>query len=241
MQKIDALIHHLPQPAPPSHFPSSFAITASHGCLSLYSDHARPQHPPVHLFPPPSSSTTTPSSSSAKALLAHIPMPTPPLMSTPPPTPPPPFMPTQPPTPPPPPLPALRQQHPTPVPTPPTIVVIPLLVNNKPHAPSDRRWATLFQICKEYPSRRILSSDLCSFSLVTIVAKVGGTELEIANQGYRRKQSPKERKNGEIVQQRKTPGTMRQILSNYTQCSGGGNGYSELVAVEALAEGVWWQ
>ncbi|KAH1250459.1 hypothetical protein GmHk_05G013613 [Glycine max] len=178
MQKIDALIHHLSQPAPPSHFPSSSAITASHGCLSLYFDHARPQHPPVHLFPPPSSSTTIPSSSSAKALLAHIPMPTPPLMLTPPPTPPPPFMPTPPPTPPPPPLPALRQQHPTPVSAPPTIAVIPLLVNSKPHAPSDRRWATLFQICKEYPSRRTLSSDLCSFSLVTIVAKVGGTELD---------------------------------------------------------------
>ena len=32
-----------------------------------------------------------------------------------------------------------------------------------------------------------------------------GTGVEIANQGYRRKQSPKERKNGEIVQQRKAP------------------------------------
>ena len=51
MHKIDALIHHLPQPAPPSHFPSSSAITASHGCLSLYSDHARPHHPLVYLFP----------------------------------------------------------------------------------------------------------------------------------------------------------------------------------------------
>ncbi|XP_028215205.1 sulfated surface glycoprotein 185-like [Glycine soja] len=135
MHKIDALIHHLPQPAPPSHFPSSSAITASHGYLSLYSDHARPQHPPVHLFPPPSSSTTTPSSSFAKALLAHTPMPTPPLMLTPPLIP----TPTPPPTPPPPPLPALRQQHPTPVSAPPTIVVIPLLVNSKPHAPSDCR------------------------------------------------------------------------------------------------------
>ena len=39
--KIDELIHHLPKPAPPSHSPSfSFAIPASHGCLSLYSDHA---------------------------------------------------------------------------------------------------------------------------------------------------------------------------------------------------------
>ena len=45
MQKIDALIHHLSQPAPPSHFPSSSAITASHGCLSLYFDHAKPQPP----------------------------------------------------------------------------------------------------------------------------------------------------------------------------------------------------
>ena len=183
-------------------------------------------------------------------------------------------------------LPALRQQHPTPVSSPPTIAVIPLLVNSKPHAPFDRRWATLFQICKEYPSCRILPLDLCSFSLVTIAAKVRGTErdhsflftfyatidavkwlyfrntnhlslipspiliwdpglnfgamvvaptpwgqgvfdgagsvreqkittgagVKIANQGYRRKQSPKERKNGEIVQQRKAPGTMRQIL-----------------------------
>ncbi|KAH1247592.1 hypothetical protein GmHk_06G017462 [Glycine max] len=172
MHKIDALIHHLPQPAPPSHFPSSSAITASHGCLSLYSDHARPKHPPVHLFPPPSSSTTIPSSSSANALLAHTPM------STPPPMPPPPFMLTPPPTPTPPPLPALRQQHPTSVSSPPTIAVIPLLVNSKPHAPFDRRWATLFQICKEYPSCRILPLDLCSFSLVTIAAKVRGTERD---------------------------------------------------------------
>ncbi|KAL5193487.1 hypothetical protein HKD37_20G055697 [Glycine soja] len=89
--KIDVLIHHLPKSAPPSHSPSSFfAIPAFHGCLSLYSDHARPQHSPAHPFSPPSSSTITPSSSFAKALLAHAPMltppPLPPLPSSPPPS-----------------------------------------------------------------------------------------------------------------------------------------------------------
>ncbi|KAH1261020.1 hypothetical protein GmHk_02G003991 [Glycine max] len=113
-------------------------LRTSHHYPSSSSVQSPPSPPPSTLTAP---SCPVPMQHNQSPLSTLLPTSTPSPMSTPPP------MPT------PPPPPTLIQSHPTPLSAPLPIAVVPLLANSNPHASSDHRWITIFQVRKEYPNR----------------------------------------------------------------------------------------